>query len=1712
MTGQPPPLVDDRMQRAEQIRTSMQKYGIPNSLGTELNTAFGREFGEENAGILGTTAVIGKKILEAPMGLLRGAQWLNDTLHLTGYNSESIIGKAPTDLMDVLPETNRLRLESRLAQAPFRRATEIVGDIVPLVASGGTAGIIGKVAGAPGEIIGKLGAPVAKFGEKLLESAPKLGTWAKIAEKSAILPGVAGSATGFGLYNFVTTDGDMQQRIAALGHGAWTGGVLHVLGTVANVAESAILSKTTSLAEKRFYKGLREDVLLGRYGDVVRRLEAKTVGAAIEATGFAGLSKDFWTDAFHGVMGDKEALGRAMDTWAGSMAAVLMARSGKPDLYKTFRREAPEFNTLETRLIAEGIRDPQKQLTYSQDPQKQPQEPQAASNGQDPADETAYRLPAMQKASDPLFKSGWDMKPGVDVKDGVNTVTMQFPGAGEIRMWENETQAGPASEGFGLEVPVDVFRQVRGDVEIPEGTGNIRMVGAVAEEFSRDLAALSMLRRIRGDIMFGGTEAWAGGPWIGKDGGWHTIGLDGKHYTQGLFPEDGYTKQEDFPLPANDNGAMENPQIARWVQLAQALRNETKQNPGLDLLEASLMLTVRGNQNSRSVQELQRLFGEEWQPGSGVLNADLATAALRPDNIEQFGLTIGQVAAGHLTAEQAAAQIGTVLMGPSKGTQLQAPEGDAAKPSEEPPASIAGSRDWFGDATPPERRDAARTYAKENPGTTPKILRDTFGVPRETARDILAEKPSAEDRSGEAGFVATDAILATGESVRKFGKTIAGFTRDLVESQVNQLASRGGEAGKKMSDEFREVMSRQRSVLGAAGAEARKAIDAAKSLPDHLRGTPETVKNEAGTEYQSLRWIQLAEGRVKPANDAEATVAEGLKRALLTVQHTASGAGGLYYGVRTLPDGTKAMGYMPSSKMGRAVVPRQYSSDERRGYFKMMENDARRMAWFEHLAELNPSARGGENAEPITADKLEAAYQLRIKNAASRNIESPEHTAAYEMQRMLRNVPAVWTETDAKGEPVKTWEILEPDPAVAIHRILERQSGRVAIQQVHGQDLPKAVKEEFGIEKPGLTERIGQFGTDLKDVSSETRGELTQLARDLADRIQGTEPHPAKGYVRSWNTVMSLRRAVMAWNAGIYDIPQMVVEPVMYTGFKNQIKTLLHIFTHKGWILDAQKAGTLAHELGNLDLGVATTPVAKLAELLSAPSNWLEKVKTAIFDRNAKFWVEDLMKGASDKGDLEVLIDYFKFSPEDAQQLVDGTADQQLYKQLRHEVVQTLTSRGRMTERSPLAASPTFRAVVDFVGYSTKRAEMLLTETAALFREFKHPDAKLGELGRRLKRVLTRATGITFSAYGSTLLAYLLADLFRHGDPVAGWHRFWRDHDNFTRKFLTKAIVGQVASGPIGVIASASTEGSDAVKESGSRLISPYAIFSSGYSAIARGGDPISMAGRIMVDAGFVPRQARDALLALKAASMGHGKWNELQRAVGDFKRFEGIKPMFSEPQKQADFYAAMKKVGDMVKANTGTLSDLAPKAEEEIRKALDLQPRDSVAAKLRSMAVLSGFTPEQKDKLLTYLGPEFYQEALVHDDQLMSLARDIDKGTGTYPTEWSKEITMASRQADVGATHVWRPLMERAVKERGQAMASGVSPTSDIEELAAAMADRPQSWASDSVFGEGDLRHLVKMSRPAMSHAIERILMERSFSHRDAIRLERRQKSKETK
>lgn len=804
-----------RIDRGMKLRQAVSEFGLPNRIATSYNVDYSRQYDEGGAGLFGTIAGVGKGVVEGALGLARGVQWLTDLGRPDAIKSENLFGKIPTDLRDALPQDYRLRLESRLAQAGgARKLAEVAGDVIPLVASGGTTGIT-KVAGLPGKVISKLGAPSVKLGEKLLEQAPNMGKWSKIAANT--LNQTVGSATGFGLYNFITAEGGMEERSAALVHGLINGAAIHVFSAAGQAAERGILSKLTSSAERRAFSGMRDDIALGKYGDAVRRFDAALVGSAIEATGFAGLDRQFWADAMAGANGDQEASKRAMETWAGSLAAVLLARTGRPDIAQSFRRDAPDLNTLQTRLIAEDIRSKQQEPRPPQEPKVPPKllgdstvprEPMQAQAGMQAADEAAYRLPALQKASDPLFKSGWDMKPGVDVKDGVNTITMQFPGAGEIRMWENETQAGPAVEGFGLEVPVSVFRTVRGDVEIPDGTENIRMVGKVAEEFSRDLAAVSMLRRIRGEIMFGHNgEAWAGGPWRGEDGQYHTIGLDGQHYTQGLFPEDGYQLGEDASLPIRDNGAAQDPQIARWMELASSLRQNTADNPGLDLIEASVMLATRGDPNSRSVHEIQRLLGEEWQPGSGVMNADLAAAALMPDTIEQFGLTLGQVAAGHLTAEQAALQLQTTLMGSKKGTELQAPK-------EEPTGTVAGEADWFS-MPPQDRRDAARAYVKQNPEATAPMLRDTFGVPRETARDILGET----DRSGEAGFVdVAEPIRALGEFATKVVDVASGAATNLIESQTRQLSRRGGEPGQRLSEKMREAMSRQRAILGAAGS------------------------------------------------------------------------------------------------------------------------------------------------------------------------------------------------------------------------------------------------------------------------------------------------------------------------------------------------------------------------------------------------------------------------------------------------------------------------------------------------------------------------------------------------------------------------------------------------------------------------------------------------------------------------------------------------------------------------------------------------------------------------------------------------------------------------------------------------------------------------------------------------------------------------------
>lgn len=1682
MTGQAPPLTV-----GQRLLGIAQSEGIPSQLSTKLNTEWSRDNPDEGwlgAG-LGTVAAVGKGVVEGGLRLARGAQWLTDLTNPYSPLGSKTVGQIPTDVRDILPQAQALKLESRLSQAPFRKTSEFLGDVLTMVASGGTSGAVGKVAGAPGSVVNVLSAPVAKLGQYVLEQSPNLGRWSKLAEH---LPSILGTSSGFGLYNFLTTEGDLDKRAGALAHGMVSGAAISVFGKLANAVEGKILSRSTSMAEKRAFNGMREQMSMGKAGELVRRLDATIVGSAIEGTGFASLDKQFWSDVIDGVRGDGKAMGRAMETWAGSTIAVLLARTGRPDAHMVFRREMPELNTLDTRLIAESIRQPPKQAPA---PPQGPQDPVQGPKGTpvrqqwETADEAVWRLPVLNRVSDPLFKSGWDLKPGIDQQDGRIGIEMQFPGSGTVRMWENEGQAGPAAEAFEIEVPVDVFRVVRGKIEVPEGTENIRMVGQVAEEFTRDLAAVSILRRIRGDLLFGHNgEAWAGGPWRSPDGLYDTIGLDGAYYKQGLFPEDGFTKQEGAPALPPENGARENPQIARWLELAQDLRDNTAQNPGLDLLEASLMLAIRGSPNSRSVLELQRLLAEEWQPGSGVMNADLAANVLRPDTIEQFGLTVGQVAAGHLTAEQAAMQLGTVLMGPSKGTQLPAPvEGQPSgqELSQKPPAgterdkpgqagTIAGTRDWFGSSTPQERREAARAYAEQNPKATPAMLRDTFGVPRETARDIL------KGRDPESGSVPSEVLAAPVKALGEFVQDVGAVAKSLYEysipDSVRLLETKGGEAGKRLATEFRDIQSQTRTNLGAANKPIREGSKALGKMYHKLK-KPVTIKTKDGVEFKVPMWIAATEGKLNLKSKRANEAAQALNDSLLALHEAFRQAGGFMFGVDRQ---TGKPRYFKPGERDRAVVARVYSSKKGKSLRDVLANDALRKEWFDDLAKLNQDMV--VEGRPVTGADFEGWFQ---EAQGAKKVENPEKVAAFEQVRYVKNMPGEW-----RGH-----EILEPDPMVAMHRIMQQQAARAAAIKTVGQELPAKVREQFGDTRPGMSNRLQQFRAEMRaeGIPADRQQQLDKLATTLAERLQGREPDPIGPGMRAWEALVVVPRAMFVVLSGVRDIPAMFVEPMVSVGYRRAFRAIIEALwspVESGRL--AEDVGSMMHEVGNLDMGIANTPLKKIASIVLWPSNALERIKQTIFDRAADIALRDWAKGKTHAGDTTMLTKILHMTEQEAASLMNNTATPEVMAKFRHGLVQTLASRGRFTERSQLSSSPFWRAMIWYTGYATKRAQLIVDEAAA-FKDALSPNSKMpaGERAAVVKNYMTRWIGTSVGGLGGLLFAYMLSELFRGRN---GYERFERELANYPHKTVIKETVNQMLSGPLAVVSSSVSEDPKNLF----RIAAPLNLIASGMEQAMRSGTPFERIQWVSERMGYWSPHLSATFATLQAAYTGTKGFEKQLDTVRQWERLEGIKTPFGTPDKQPEFYAAMRSVWAALKTHEGTIDQLWPKVEQQMKDALDLQPEQTIADKIRSMRMLANRSLEQKDKLLAFMGKKEFKKVIEHDNLLMQLSEMVGKMQGTEPMQWTDALDMSSRLADAGTPNAWGKVMDRAIDQAAQEMKGGnFNDHPYLLQLALRIASQPLSIDNESAFSKDDRKWLSGLDYNDAAYQMERIFYERA-------------------
>ena len=498
----------------------------------------------------GIAPSIGKGIVDAGLGLMHGAAWVGS---LGQYDTS----KLPSTIYDLLPEKQANYLSSRIARANIFGADsvlgkdvseigEVTGQILPLLGGGAIAGatgkgmanlssrglaskLLGQKAGqavskvidpaisiggksmsGPGKAIHALSWPGAKIGQSLAR-VPRIEGWTRTANA---LPEIIGGATGFGLYNLATQDGDMKERGAAALHGLAAGAALAATGMAAKWTEARLLSKGLSRAGARgtaeaesaalkaggmtgqraseraamsrmaqFVSDTRRGILPKTYDAFATKVTPKVAGVAIENTGFAMLDREFW-DAL--LSGDTE---KALGQYVATLPAALLARTGRDDAWREFRREAAEINDLSIRREMRDIintgrdaLDPSKLPNLEVQDPKKPASKEVEVKGVDETIRQAdkqYEEPGIStknlqfggannfpsgatvdpliEATRPLFHSGWEISQKRSPDGAVRIALDGTPG-------DVLFKSGSGESGWVVSVPRSIYRTVRGEV------------------------------------------------------------------------------------------------------------------------------------------------------------------------------------------------------------------------------------------------------------------------------------------------------------------------------------------------------------------------------------------------------------------------------------------------------------------------------------------------------------------------------------------------------------------------------------------------------------------------------------------------------------------------------------------------------------------------------------------------------------------------------------------------------------------------------------------------------------------------------------------------------------------------------------------------------------------------------------------------------------------------------------------------------------------------------------------------------------------------------------------------------------------------------------------------------------------------------------------------------------------------------------------------
>lgn len=852
----------------------------------------------------------------------------------------------------------------------------------------------------------------------------------------------------------------------------------------------------------------------------------------------------------------------------------------------------------------------------------------------------------------------------------------------------------------------------------------------------------------------------------------------------------------------------------------------------------------------------------------------------------------------------------------------------------------------------------------------------------------------------------------------------------------------------------------------------------------------QNVKTDAG--FQRTRWQELFDGNVKPRSDFEKKVAELGQKMNRVARDIASDAGA----IRNVRGKGGLESQQPVRKGGKSVT--QYVKGE--DFATVMDDNVLRREFFDRLAKAETTLfvkSDDGKMRKATGEDLDREFLAEQESLGKGSSAARE--AAVEFSRRFKKMPALW-KSEKSG---KTYAMLEQNPYAAMHTIASRQGGRAAAIKEFGVDagaqkdvlLAKAREEGWpqhtidAIERGGVNEAIRVEVERLNDVlptQADVQSAKSMLEQLMA-RSQGSES------VESWlknapvakqllSGFQSLRSSFLASMAFTQDVGDLVARPFMMNA-KRSIRALLKIAeTGKDYENMLMREGIIQNQLGDWKWQEARGWARSVSDIIGKPQNWTERLKTKVAAKNMELLIEDIRNGKATATDHNFVEFLLEMSPENVAAVRAGKVSPELAQQIMREGTMFLTSRGRKGDYSAWADNPNVTQFMLFQRFATKRAESHFKMLGEVFRATEKYGKNSPEAWAARRRLVKMSMGITAAGLaGKAITEWAVGVLSGEGNE--GARKFATDLMNNTTHTILSGVENQVVGGPAASVTRIMKEPKNADNWSG--LTSPTAMGAAlievSHRMVAGDHDAVAALAGGAEAAGLVP--FRRPIKSMAAYLLGEDpEYRVASRYVWQWRRLNDKLPAHGGSKAHDDaFYEAVRGALKHFRNGMDRPDGGLKETMEEIRKALDLAPGESVAASIRGRRLIAGLDTEDRESLFASIpSDEQIRYINQHDALLTRLARDVSREEGRRPDDLDQEIERVIQQASLGAGDKWHSLIDRVLDESSALMEDGRQDFASLEYVANSLAHFPEHLEQAGFSG----RDLRRMGSPTMDSA----------------------------